>query len=63
VGLFIRLTVIVALALVALMIVGFVLVHVILPAALIAAVIIGVIAAIGFFRRLTAGRNNSLIPR
>jgi hypothetical protein len=62
VGLFIRLTVIVAVAIIALTIAGFVLVHVILPAALIAAILIGVIAAIGFFRRLTA-KNNSLIPR
>lgn len=62
-GLFIRLTVIVALAIVALMIVGFVLVHVVLPAAIIAAIILGVIAAVGFFRRLTSGSNNSLIPR
>jgi hypothetical protein len=63
VGLFIRLTVIVALAIVALMILSFVLVHIVLPAAIIAAIILGVIAAVGLFRRLTSGRNNTLIPR
>jgi len=62
VGLFIRLTILVALAIVALTVIGFVVIHVLLPAALIAAVIIGVVAAIGYFRRLT-GRNNTLVRR
>jgi len=61
VALFIRLTILVAVVLVALTIAGFLLIHVVLPAAIIAAIIIGVIAAIGFFRRM--GRPDSIVRR